>query len=242
MAPSGPFWVWKMSPNTRVKFAKLTGPFCYQANSSTRKFEYPWAFYAVPLKSGMTAVEIGGGLSGLQFVINKTGVHFTNVDPFLDYGAEDRYLADAVSYFHKLNKAFGTTVALKKACLWESNIETESIDVAYMVSVIEHLSPESRKRTLETLYRLLKPGGFVVATTDLFLNLQPFSNRRENQWGTNVSIQEIVDESNMELIYGDPSELYGFSGFSADSVLSTLEEYLINEYYPQLAQAFVLRK
>ena len=35
----------------------------------------------------MTAVEIGGGLSGLQFVINKTGVHYTNLDPFLDYGA-----------------------------------------------------------------------------------------------------------------------------------------------------------
>jgi len=39
---------------------------------------------------------------------------------------------------------------------------------------------------------VLKPGGRLVLTIDLFLNLKPFTSRTSNQFGVNVSIGELM--------------------------------------------------
>src|SRR3954451_17219804 len=60
------------------------GPFAWQPNNTTREFEFPWAYEQITsLGAGLTVLEIGGGMSGLQFVLARDGHRVINVDPGL---------------------------------------------------------------------------------------------------------------------------------------------------------------
>jgi ubiquinone/menaquinone biosynthesis C-methylase UbiE len=219
--------------------ARLCGPFAFQANSVTRTVEYPWAYHAAPFSRGDAVLEIGGGLSGLQFVLAKEGARVVNVDPLIDYGV-GRY--DRAEILHdRINRALGTDVRLVSATIDKAGLETESIDVAYCISTIEHLNESARRVVLDETRRVLRPGGWFVLTVDLFLNVVPFTTRQSNQFGVNVSIAELVEQSKMTLVQGMPAELYGYPQFASDTVLSSLEEYFIGTY-PALSQMLVLRR
>ena len=79
-------------------------------------------------------------------------------------------------------------------------------------------------------------------TVDLFLNLEPFSQRKTNKWGTNVSVKWIADMLDMQLVEGQKSELYGYDEFSTENILEHLEDYAMHCDYPQLAQLMVFEK
>ena len=64
-------------------------------------------------------LEIGGALSGLQFVLAKDGHEVHNVDPFLDYGKA--YDLDPIAEHASLNRIFGTDVVLHRATLPEAD-------------------------------------------------------------------------------------------------------------------------
>src|SRR5947208_2112443 len=58
------------------------GAFAWQGNSTTRHFEFPWAYEQVTSQGReLDILEIGGGLSGLQFVLAREGHHVRNLDP-----------------------------------------------------------------------------------------------------------------------------------------------------------------
>ena len=67
---------------------RVRGPFAFQSNTSTRGYEYPWAFHQVQGLGPCRILEIGGALSGFQFVLAKSGYDVHNVDPFFNYGTE----------------------------------------------------------------------------------------------------------------------------------------------------------
>ena len=94
---------------------QLRGPFSIQENNTTREFEYPWAFYSAEIKPGMRVLDLGGGLSGFQFVLDKNGCDVVNVDP----GMEAKGLGwpcDLAS-MKKLNGFFGTNVELRNTTI-----------------------------------------------------------------------------------------------------------------------------
>lgn len=224
------------------EYVRQVGLFGFQPNNSTREVEYPWAFFAGDLHPGLTAVEIGGALSGFQFLLARHRLKVTNVDPFVDYGADGSYPADAETIHAQLNRQFRTRVVLKRSTLLEAALPQESVDRAFCISTLEHLQPDEMTRTVSEVYRILRRGGSFIVTTDLFLNLCPFTRRDRCRWGQNVSIKKLIDESKMTLAYGDPSELFGFDEFDPDRILSNLECYFIGAEYPTLVQSFVLRK
>ena len=223
-------------------WAKLLGPFAFQMNSSTRAVEYPWAFHVATLSPGMRVLELGGALSGFQFVLAASGARVTNVDPFFDYGVGPEKGLSPVTAHRRLNRAFRTDVALRPTVLPDARLAGESMDRAYCLSVIEHLPADDRRIALREVNRVLKPGGLFVITVDLFVNLQPFTTRDRNQWGTNVSVRQLADEAQMALVWGEKSELLGFEGFRSDSILSNLDRYCLGADYPVLAQLLVLQK
>ena len=92
------------------------------------------------------------------------------------------------------------------------------------------------------VYRSLKPGGLFILTVDLFLNIHPFASPATNKYGSNQNIRELVSHQPWEMVVGQPEELFGFPGFDTDKILGRLENFLIGQTYPALAQCLVLQK
>jgi 2-polyprenyl-3-methyl-5-hydroxy-6-metoxy-1,4-benzoquinol methylase len=218
---------------------RVRGPFAFQGNTTTRTYEYPWAYYQLADLGPSRILEIGGALSGLQFVLAKLGHEVHNVDPFLDYG-KGNYDIDPVAEHASLNRMFGTNVVLHRTTLPEANLAGH-FAAAVCISTLEHLPLDSIQATLETVKSLLRPGGLVVLTIDLFLNLAPFCSRTSNVWGINASVAWIDEILSYTMVAGDRAELHGYQEFSTDRVLSRLEEYAIGTGYPQLAQLVSFR-
>jgi len=66
--------------------------------------------------------------------------------------------------------------------------------------------------------RTVKPGGLFIATVDLFLDCHPFTNKTSNEWGSNASIRDLVDASDLKLVQGNRSELYGYPQFDIEAL------------------------
>lgn len=218
---------------------KLRGPFSIQTNNKSRQYEYPWAYEAAELKTPKAVVEIGGSLAGFQFMLNKAGHEVTNVDPGLE--------ADGVGWpcdqesVARLNGWFDTRVTLKNTTIDQAELPSEHYDVFFSISVLEHLPPKDLAAVMKHAARCLKPGGRFVITLDLFLNLAPFTNRQENQYGSNHSVRDLVEASGLQLLIGDRAELCGYPEFDHTMILANLDRYLIGSY-PVLTQCIVLTK
>jgi len=218
---------------------RMLGPFAFQQNTTTRTYEFPWAYDQLSNLGPSRILEIGGALSGLQFVLAKDGHEVHNIDPFFDYGA-GAYDVDPIAEHASLNRTFGTSVELHRATLPEANL-TGTFAAAVCISTIEHLSPDDIEATLKSVMQLLAPGGLLVLTIDLFLNLDPFCSRATNEWGSNASVAWIDDILGYEMVAGDRRELHGYEEFSTDQILCRLDEFAIGARYPQMAQLVTFR-
>jgi SAM-dependent methyltransferase len=228
-----------LKPLGHRRVRRARGPFGFQGNTTTRTYEYPWAYHQLADLGSARILEIGGALSGLQFVLARRGHEVHNVDPFLDYG-RGSYDIDPVAEHAALNRAFGTNVVLHRSTLPEAGV-TGGFSAAVCISTLEHLPHDSIQATLAAVKSLLRPGGLVVLTIDLFLNLAPFCSRTTNVWGTNASVAWIDEILGYTMVTGDRAELYGYQEFSTDRILSRLEEFAIGTGYPQLAQLVCFR-
>jgi predicted SAM-dependent methyltransferase len=218
---------------------RLRGPFAIQGNSTTRTYEYPWAYYAAEFDTRKKIVEIGGSLSGLQFVLSREGHEVVNVDPGMR--ATGVGWPSDQSSIRKLNSWFSTSVTLKSTTIGKANLPDNYYDLFLSISVLEHLPEEDIREVMEHAYRCLRPGGHFIITLDLFLNLEPFSKRSSNEWGKNQDVRWLVEISRMKLITGDRSQLFGYPEFSSEAILANLEKYFMGNY-PVLTQCMVLEK
>ena len=214
-------------------------PFAYQPNSSTRVFEYPWAFHVQSPPEGRV-LEIGGGMSGFQFVLSRIGCRVVNIDP----GQEK--LRDSWRYnqsnFAELNRKFNTNVELRPTTIDNAGLDDNSFDRAYSISVLEHLPLPAVATIMAHVWRCLKPGSRFVITVDLFLNLAPFTRRTYNEYGTNIDIKWLLAQAPFILERGNEEELFGLDEFNTETILSKLEKYLVAIDYPALSQCMVLQK
>lgn len=223
--------------------SRVRGPFAFQGNTPTRAYEYPWTHQQLAgLRPGLgplRVLEVGGALSGLQFVLSREGFEVHNVDPFFEHWTVKGM--DPVGEHDRLNHVFGTDVVLHRATLPEADLHGQ-FDAVYCVSTIEHFSQDEVDATLKAIKDVLAPSGLLVLTIDLFTNLQPFCSRESNIYGTNVSVAGIHETVGYEMVEGDRHELYGYPEFSVDAILSHQEEYAHHPAYPQMAQLVSFRR
>jgi hypothetical protein len=223
------------------------GPFAFQFQvaAETRTFEYPWAYYAAGIEPGMRVLDVGAGLSGLQFVLAKEGCEVVNIDPSAkeDPGGWRR----ATSWWlttdnhQEVNQVFGTDVRLVPRKVQDSGLASGSFDRVLCLSVLEHIDAVEAHAMLESMADLLVPGGLCMLTVDLFLDLKPFGILDRNYWGTNLDLHRLLQGQRLERIEGNPSELFGFPEFDYDGFVSHVDEYLMG-VYPCVTQTLVLRK
>jgi 2-polyprenyl-3-methyl-5-hydroxy-6-metoxy-1,4-benzoquinol methylase len=217
----------------------VRGPFGFQSNSPTRRYEYPWV--ASKLRGEHRLLEIGGALSGLQFSLAKgQGAEVHNVDPLINYGNGPReYEVSPAERHAAMNACYKTKVVLHHSVLEDADLEGP-FDAVYSVSTLEHMQKDAIERTLGRIDNLLRPGGRLVLTADLFLDAQPFCSAESNRWGTNISMAWLAEVTGYDLVEGDRRELFGYPEFSTDYVLCNLGEYSM--YASQLAQCAVFVK
>ena len=215
------------------------GPFQYQFNNTSRTFEYPWSFFSGGIRPGLDVLEIGGGLSGFQFVLSRAGCRVTNVDPGMELGPIT-WQVDETS-MRRLNKLYATDVVLRNTVIEDAELPDNAFDVVFSISVLEHLADDAIYSAMREAHRVLRPGGKFVMTVDLFLNVAPFSRQRENQYGTNVDLRAAIEAAPFVLETGDRSQLHGFPEFDHLCIQARLEQFLIGSY-PTLTQCVVLRK
>lgn len=223
---------------------RTVSPFAFQPNSSMREFEYPWAYDQVAPHPGQVVVDLGGALSGFQFTLAAAGASVINVDPFFDYGGSlsyAEYVPTPHTMLSKMNRAWPGDVRLSRTTLPDANLEPESVDVVVSVSTLEHFPPDDIAATLDSAVLALKPGGRLVLTVDLFLDLAPFTDRTKNQWGTNIDLRALCERTGLPLVVGEPHELCGFYEFSPRKVQANLDELFVGSY-PAVPQALVLQK
>jgi 2-polyprenyl-3-methyl-5-hydroxy-6-metoxy-1,4-benzoquinol methylase len=218
--------------------ARLYGPFCWQSYNSSRIFEYPWAYHAIRRRgSHLRVLELGGGLTGLQFVLAAEGDSVVNVDP--GQGARGwEYNADL---HQRLCHALKAPVQLLPKKIDSLEATPHSFDVVLSVSALEHFPEADLAMLASAIRRLLNPNGIVVMTIDLFLDLKPFSEREENEWGRNLDISQFLNMAGLRLDDGNPAELFGFPEFNPAQIMSSLPTYLIGSGHPVLSQCFVAR-
>lgn len=220
----------------------VKGPFGFQANNSTRRFEYPWAYDRIAAHRAarggrpLDIVEVGGSLAGLQWVLAREGHRVTNIDPGLE--ARGKGWAVSGERHRALSNTFRAPVRLVPTTLTQAGLEDQSVDVLLSVSTIEHFAPEDLAEFAAHARRVLRPDGIVVLTIDLFLNVAPFCGATSNHYGTNVDVCALLERAGLRLRDGVRGELHGFPEFSPGAVLERLADYSVGQY-PALAQCLV---
>jgi SAM-dependent methyltransferase len=239
-APAGRFLCKAVPRKRRITrwAAPLVGCFAYQINNTTRAFEYPWVFEALNLDRGLRVLEIGGSLAGLQFVLDRVGCDVVNVDP-----GDESFTWFPVTHetMARLNRVLGTAVTLKHCYLDQAGFPDASFDRVVSVSVFEHIPEALIAGVMAEVRRVLKPGGLLVMTVDLFLDVQPFAAAESNVYGRNVSVKSMVEASGLELVHGNRAELFGYPEFDPESVARRRASLLVGDY-PAMVQTLVLRR
>ena len=214
------------------------GPFAFQSNNGTRRFEYPWAYREVRRRGrGLDVIEIGGGLSGLQFVLAREGDRVVNVDP----GEPGRQWSASQRRHAALCRRFRAPVRLVNATIGAAGLPDACADVIVCLSVLEHLSDAQLDEVAAELRRLLRPDGIVVLTVDLFLDAAPFCSAERNRWGRNIDVRAFLERAGLELRQGRTDQLLGFDDFRTDAVLRDLGAFMLADY-PCLAQCLVAQR
>jgi len=219
--------VWKYRTRWPSWVIRSIGPFGFQTNSATRIYEYPWAYYATPLGNGcLRAVDVGSGASGFQFVLASAGIRVVSVDPLIN-PSESVNWRFSIDDFHRLNRAFGARVKFICDLLEAAHLESDNYDRIFAISVLEHIPWGPLKELVREIARILKPGGYFVATIDLFLDCYPFTKKEANEYGGNISVKDLIEASGLQLVFGEPSDLCGFAEFSPEAVIRRKDDYLV---------------
>ena len=140
-----------------------------------------------------------------------------------------------------LNRAFKTDVTLINSFLEKADLADDSFDRVFSISTLEHIPAPECYELAAGLARVLKPGGRMVLTIDLFLNLEPFTDRTQNRYGTNLDVRKFVECSGLTLAQGEPAQLNGYPEFDPQQVQRDLGNYFLSDY-PALTQMIVLTK
>jgi len=214
-----------------VTGAPYSGPYGqYVYAPSTRVWEYAWAFHAVSLQPGMRALDVGGGLSGFAITLAQAGLDVVVVDP--------KPLAPLIGAWAR---EWGVHVEAHATTVPEAGLEPNSFDVAFCLSVIEHVPDvEERRALMRGVYDLLRPGAPFVVTLDICLGMEPFTNRPGQPVMRNVSVAELIRHAPYQLAIGQADELTGMPGFDPGRISSRARRGEFLRSGEILSQCFVL--
>jgi hypothetical protein len=133
-------------------------------------------------------------------------------------------------------------VTLVERTLQDAQLPDGEFDRIFAISVLEHVTQQEAGDMLNVMRRLLRSGGRAVLSIDLFFDVLPFGPFERNSWGTNLDVYQLVKDSGLELVHGNPAELHGFPEFDHAAIVANIGEYNLSSLYPVVSQTLVLQK
>ena len=117
----------------------------------SRKAEYPWAAQFV--RAGDVVADIACGVP-----------HFFK--HYLATVADKVYAVDHDENLLDIECKPDNMVLLVNDMWYMPTIPDNSVDRVFCISVLEHLEPHTRSRSMKEMARILKPGGLMITTFD----------------------------------------------------------------------------
>lgn len=124
----------------------------------SKVWEYPWLWFAALGKMdwrGRRLVDLGTELSPLPWMIGRYGVHVTLVETH----------GNLIPTWDKLRAELGVEADYRVVASEALPLPDSSVDVVTSFSVIEH-QPD-KKRAVDEVVRVLKPGGIFAVSFDV---------------------------------------------------------------------------
>jgi 2-polyprenyl-3-methyl-5-hydroxy-6-metoxy-1,4-benzoquinol methylase len=112
------------------------------------------------IKVGMNVVDIGCGRGELVINCARLGAHTWG----LDYANEALLLAHQAITDEK-NVSFSELMAIQQSNSRRLPFANESIDLVFMLDIVEHLYPDELSTTLDEVWRVLRPKGRLIVHT-----------------------------------------------------------------------------
>jgi SAM-dependent methyltransferase len=162
----------------------LSKPAFYAA----RLWEYPYAILAAELIPGLKVADIGCGMTAFTIYLKEhAGCDVTGVDPDV-FEAGLRYKGHGVS--EEFIKRTG--IKFLRGDMTDVPLESESQDRAFSISVMEHVAPDVRRRGMQEIARILKPGGRAIITVDMSMWFE-MNRPLELVWESGLNLYGTVD-------------------------------------------------
>jgi SAM-dependent methyltransferase len=162
----------------------LSKPSFYAA----RMWEYPYAILAAELVPGLKVADVGCGMTAFTiFLKEHTGCDVTGIDPDV-FEAGLRYKG------HGVSEEFIRRTGIKflRGDMTEVPLESNSQDRAFSISVMEHVPADVRRRGMQELARILKPGGRAIVTVDMSMWFE-MNRPLELVWESGLNFHGVVD-------------------------------------------------
>ncbi len=120
---------------------------------------------SIPLKlgnvhAGMNVVDIGCGRGEIVIHCARLGAKTWG----LDYADEALILARKIMT-NDNNQPYNDFMAVQKSKSTQLPFANESVDLVFMLDIVEHLYPDELKLTFDEVWRILHPKGFLIIHT-----------------------------------------------------------------------------
>lgn len=156
-----------------------------------KRWEYPWALEraAAELVDGARVLDVGAGDSIFPVYLASRGFDVTAVDVAFDGSLATRH---------------GVDVNYVRADMSRIPMPSESFDVVFCISVIEHLPDTAVPRALTEMRRVVRAAGALLLTTDYYEDAEAEIWHRSSEREFQVDWRVFDEERLRRLILDDP--------------------------------------